>query len=432
MPPTTSGIGDEFSGQTMPITKLHGTIPLTDDELEFLISGGESNRVEFKEFVTGTSAERIRKAICAFANDLSGSGEPGIVVVGLQDDGVPAGKPVTDQMLQMLTDMRSDGNILPPPTLLVENRYYHGHEIAVITVQPSDSPPVRYKGTIHVRIGPRRSIATAQEERILNERRSHGSRPFDTSPVPGTGVGNLNRLQFENEYLPGSVDRDVLLANDRSLEQRLAAAKMIASVDDQRSTILGLLVLGISPREFIPGAYVQFLRIHGDDLSDPIIDESVIDGTISDILRNLEEKLRSHNRRQIDIVEQDVERRTDNYPIAALRELTRNAIVHRDYETTNAPVRVTWFDDRIEVQNPGGPFGAVTQDNFAHPGVTDYRNPNVAESLKVLGFIQRFGIGIPTARRLLREAGHPKLEFSIEQTHLLATVRRAPRTEVAG
>ncbi len=432
MPPTTSGIGDEFSGQLMPNANIHKTIALTDDELDFLISEGKSNRVEFKEILNNSSAERIREAICAFANDLSGSGEPGIVVVGLQDDGVPAGRPVTDQLLQTLTDMRSDGNILPPPTLLVENRFYHGHEIAVITVQLSDSPPARYKGTIHIRIGPRRSIATAQDERILNERRSHGNRPFDISPVPGTGVGDLNRLRFEDEYLPGSVDRDVLLANDRSLEERLAAAKMIASVDDQRSTILGLLVLGISPRDFIPGAYVQFLRISGDDLSDPIIDESVIDGTLSDILRNLEEKLRSHNRRQIDIVERDVERRTDNYPIAALRELTRNAIVHRDYESTNAPVRVTWFDDRIEIQNPGGPFGSVTQDNFAQPGVTDYRNPNVAESLKVLGFIQRFGIGIPTARRLLKEAGHPKMEFSIEQTHLLATVKRAPGTELVG
>ena len=326
-------------------------------------------------------------------------------------------------MLRALADMRSDGSIVPPPTLLSERRLYREREIAVVTVLPSDSPPVRYKGAIHIRNGPRRGIATAQEERILNERRRYGDRPFDISPVPGTGVDDLNRRQFEDEYLPNAVDRELLQANDRSLDERLATLKMIASVDDARATILGLLVLGVSPRDFVPGAYVQFLRIGGDDLSDPIIDETEIDGTISDILSRLDDKLRSHNRRRVDIVNQDIERHTDKYPLAALQELARNAVIHRDYDTTNAPVRITWFDDRIEIQNPGGPFGSVTTANFSRPGVTDYRNPNLAESTKVLGYVQRFGVGIPTAQRLLREAGHPELHFTAEPTHLLATVR---------
>ena len=93
---------------------------------------------------------------------------------------------------------------------------------------------------------------------------------------------------------------------------------------------------------------------------------------------------------------------------------------------SNAPVRVTWFDDRIEIQNPGGPFGSVTKSNFAHPGVTDYRNPNLAESMRVLGYVQRFGIGIPTAQRLLCEAGHPEPQFTVEPTHLLVKVRAVP------
>ena len=404
---------------------------LTDNELLSLIEGAESARVEFKETLEGSSPVRIREAICAFANDLPGSGEPGIVVVGLRDDGTSTGAPVTDGMLLNLAGMQRDGNIVPLPTLFAEKRSYQGHEIAVVTVLPSDSPPVRYRGAIHVRNGPRRGIATAQDERILNERRRHGDRPFDISPVPGTGVGDLNRRQFEDEYLPRAVNREILHDNDRSLEERLAAAKMIASVGDLRSTILGLLVLGVSPRDFIPGAYVQFLRINGHNLADPILDEMVIDGTISDVLRHLDEKLRSHNRQRIDIVEQDLERRTDNYPIAALRELVRNAIIHRDYETTNAPVRVTWFNDRIEIQNPGGPFGSVTTENFARPGVTDYRNPNLAEAMKVLGYVQRFGIGIPTARRLLNAAGHPEIEFGVEPANLLATVKIVPGTAEA-
>jgi cellulose biosynthesis protein BcsQ len=56
-----------------------------------------------------------------------------------------------------------------------------------------------------------------------------------------------------------------------------------------------------------------------------------------------------------------------------------------------------WFADRVEILNPGGPYGIVTRENFGRPGVTDYRNPLVAESMKVLGYVQRFGAGIAIA-----------------------------------
>ena len=58
---------------------------------------------------------------------------------------------------------------------------------------------------------------------------------------------------------------------------------------------------------------------------------------------------------------------------------------------TNTPVRITWYNDRIEIQSPGGPFGSVTAQNFGQDGITDYRNPNLADAMKVLGFVQRFG-----------------------------------------
>lgn len=402
---------------------------LDDGELRRVIERGESARVEFKKALEGSSPQRIREAVCAFANDLPGSGHAGVVVVGLRDDGARSGLTVTDELLRALSDMRSDGNIVPPPVLLVERRLYENREVAVVVVQPSDSPPVRYRGVIHVRSGPRRGIATAQEERILNERRRHGDRPFDITPVPGTDATQLNRRQFEDEYLPNAVDRQLLQANDRSFHERLAATKMIASVDDERATILGLLTVGIRPRDFIPGAYVQFLRIAGQDLSDEIVDEDTIDGTISDVLRLLEDKLRSHNRRRIEIAKVDRERRTEIYPLAALQQLVRNAVMHREYETTHAPIRVSWFNDRIEIQSPGGPFGAVTEENFGCPGVVDYRNPNLAEAMKVLGHVQKFGVGIPIARRLLCEAGHPELDFTVMPTHLLATVPAVPETE---
>ena len=94
--------------------------------------------------------------------------------------------------------------------------------------------------------------------------------------------------------------------------------------------------------------------------------------------------------------------------------------MHRTYEHTNSPIRVYWFTDRVEIHNPGGPFGIVTEADFGKPGLTDYRNPNLAEAIKNLGFAQRFGVGIATARRLLAENGNPPLEFETSPGYLLA------------
>ena len=198
---------------------------------------------------------------------------------------------------------------------------------------------------------------------------------------------------------------------------------MIVSVDDPTPTVLGMLVLGKNPQDFLPGAYVQFVRYGGADLSSDVLDHSTIAGSLADQLRRLNEKLDSHNRVALDITSALIERRDLTYPLAAIRQLTSNAVMHRTYEATNAPVRVHWFNDRIEILSPGGPFGIVTRESFGQPGITDYRNPNLADAMKTLGFVQRFGVGIATARRLLTQAGHPDPEFLTGDNYLSATVR---------
>ena len=150
-------------------------------------------------------------------------------------------------------------------------------------------------------------------------------------------ITDLSLRRFEEEYLPHAFSPEALEANERSLEQQLAATKMIAAADDPTPTILGLLVLGKQPRFFIESAYVQFLRIDGVEWSDPIIDEQVIDGTISDVLRRTDDKLRSHIRTRVDITSADLERRTSTYPLEALQQITRNAVMHRALRTDERP-----------------------------------------------------------------------------------------------
>lgn len=396
----------------------------TDEELLRIIAADESDRVEFKEALAGDAPTRVREAICAFANDLPGRQEPGFVFIGVNSDRRIIGIEVTDQLLRQLADMKTDGNIVPPPSLSVEKRTLNGKDVAVIAVLPSDSPPVRFKGAIHVRTGPRRGIATAQDERMLNERRRHGDRPFDVQPIPTAGLTDLNLTQFENEYLASAFADEVLAANDRTLQEQLAATKMIATADEPNATVSGILTIGKNPQDFIPGAYVQFLRVQGLDHGDDIADEEGIRGSIPELLRRLTEKLAAHNRIAVDILTGYTEHRTELYPLEALHQLTRNAVMHRTYESTNAPIHVYWFDDRIEILSPGGPFGVVTSETFGEPGLVDYRNPNLADAMKTLGFVQRFGVGIPTARRQLARAGYPAPEFEATDNHVRVTVKR--------
>ena len=91
-------------------------------------------------------------------------------------------------------------------------------------------------------------------------------------------------------------------------------------------------------------------------------------------------------------------------------------------ESTNAPVHVNWYDDRIEISNPGGPYGNVTIQNFGQPGYADYRNPHVAEAMRVLGLVQRFGVGIQIAQAALRDNGSPPLKFRVEATMVFVTL----------
>lgn len=402
--------------------------PLTDDELLALIRDLESDRAERKQTWRGDAPEKGRQAVCAFANDLPNYAQPGVLFVGIKDDGTPMAEEfaVTDELLLTLASIKTDGKITPPPTLTVAKRSLLGRDIAVVTVWPADAPPVRLDGRIWIRTGPRRGQASAQDERVLNEKRRYRDQSFDTHPVSGSSSEDLSRSYFENEYLPQAVARDVLEVNGRSYEERLASLGMIASVDEPTPTVVGLLALGKSPRTWVPSAYIQFLRIRGTQWGDPVADEAEIDGNLDTMLRRLDEKLKATLTVAVNFTSgTTTEVRATPYPLSALQQLARNAVMHRTYEGTNAPVRIYWFDDRIEISNPGGPYGAVTQENFGRPGASDYRNPVLAAVLKNMGFVQRFGFGIAEARRAMQANGNPMPEFQVEPTNVLVTLKLA-------
>ncbi len=390
-------------------------------ELQTLFRDLEADRVERKPSLS--QREEIRKNICAFSNDLPDHRRPGVIFIGVEDNGQCSNLPITDEMLRTLSDMRSDGNTLPPPVMTVQKHRIDDCELAVVTVAPSDSPPTRYKGVAWVRIGPQLRRASAEEERRLAEKRRAADLPFDSRPVPGATLHDLNLDNFRHEYLANAIAPEVLEENQRSIEQQLASLRFAGQ--DHTPVNGALLAFASDPQRWLPGAYIQFLRIDGEDLTDPVRDQKEISGPLRDQLSRLDELLEINISTSADLLSGPTEIKQPDYPIAALQQLARNAVMHRSYEGTNAPVRIYWFNDRIEISNPGGLYGQVNQDNFGQ-GATDYRNPLIAETMKVLGYVQRFGFGIPIARKQLEKNGNPPPEFQFRPESVLVTLRRTP------
>lgn len=394
---------------------------MEDQELKTLLDDLESDRVERKASIS--DGKKIRQAICAFANDLPNHKKPGVLFVGVNDDGTCAHLPITDELLLSLSNIRSEGKILPFPVLQVNKRILDSCELAVVIVEPSDAPPVRFDGRTYIRVVPRRATATPEEERRLSEKRRARDLPFDLRPFISASIDDLNLDSFQREYLTSALAPEVLEENQRSLIQKLISLRFATPEPDSHPTSLGILVAGKEPRQFIPGFYIQFVRFDGTELTDPIRDQKDISGSLVDLLRFIDEVLQANIAIASNITAQPVEIKQPDYPIVALQQLVRNAVMHRSYEETNAPVRVYWFNDRIEIQSPGGLFGQVTRQNFGQ-GVTDYRNPHLAEAMKNLGYVQRFGIGIPTAQKELKKNGNPPAEFVIEDSYMSVIVRR--------
>lgn len=381
---------------------------LTQEQLQSLLSDLESDRIERTTSTNNT--DKFAQAICAFANDLPNHRQPGYLIIGIDDQGSSSGLNVTDQLLQKLGALRSDGNIQPLPTITVSKHSLPGGDIAVVEVQPSDLPPVRYKGQVWLRVGPRKAIASEQEERILIERRTAQARTFDAQACIEAALDDLNDERFLLGYRKKVIADDVIAANGRSLTQQLAGLRFF---DLRRNcpTHAGILLFGHRPIHFLPGAYVQFLRLSGFDPTSEVIDEKLIAGDLVTVLQTLDLLIDVNIRQRPVYVSGLREELVSDFPKVAVRELLLNAVMHRNYQS-NTPVRFYWFVDHIEISNPGGLYGEAATGVF--PERNDYRNPVIAEAMRALGYVNRYGQGVLRAQKALRDNSNPPADIRPE------------------
>ena len=403
---------------------------MTIDEIRALLNDLESDRVE--RTISTTNTDKFGQVICAFANDLPDHRQPGYLFLGVMDDGKVKGLDVTDELLKNVAAIRTDGNIQPQPSMMVEKVSMGERNIVMVKVEPSIFPPVRYKGRIWIRIGPRKGVANENDEHILMEKRRANVTSFDSSPCLNAKIDDLDLQQFKHYYLPNAMSDDEIEEDrkvGRSVKEQLSSFGFYETRYDC-PTNAGVLFFAKNVRRFIPGAYIQYVRFAGKDRTGDILMEHEFKDNLCTTLKELETFVDTTiaNRRPIPVSSTREDTFVD-YPDWATRELLMNAICHRDY-TSNGPIQFYQYDDRIEIMNHGGLYGRANEANF--PKVNDYRNIVVAEAMKVLGFVNRHSRGVMRVQKdlMANENGEAVYDFSY-QTAVMVIENKSFRGEVA-
>jgi len=344
----------------------------------------------------------------------------GYLIIGYAEDDPNFRLEITDQLQQDFASYRTDGQILPQPKLNVQV-YPHPNgsgNVLVVEVFPHELPPVRYKGRTCIRIGPRKAVASPEEERQLIERRSSNFRSFDATPCPEGELRRLDISYFTNTYRLQAIDRSVIEENGRSIKEQLAALRLY-SLKRDCPTNAGMISLADDPLDLFPGAVVQFTQYEGIGLESQPLAEKRFSGNLVTTLRELDLFLAGRFTKKPVKKTELTERLVWDFPEETIREILMNAVLHRNYES-NSPIRFYQFSDRIEIQNPGGLFGDVTPENFSF--ANDYRNPILAEVMYNLGYVNRFGRGIAIARKALKDNESPEPIFEFPTNHFLAII----------
>ncbi len=381
---------------------------------------GESEWSEWKE----TDTDSIVESACAFANDLNGSNRPGYILIGVRKNGEHVGTDASDDAVQRVVNRLSSTKIMPNPSINVQKVSVGDKELLVIRIEPFQVPPVvKVNGVAFVRVGTTTRRASDADLNKLNERRPVNRQPFDIRPLLDAGLDALDLDNLRERYRAAKqIDEDE--ETFPGFERWLGQGNMSRQIDGTwRPTSSAILVYGVDTQSYFPGALVEFTRYEDEDIDSRVVSRRTVTGNLPDQLDTIWTQMLT-NIAEVPVSEEGIRNQyAPDYPIEALKELTRNLIQHRQYEGTNAPARISWFSNRIEFNNPGGPYGQAKLGEFGEH--TDYRNPTITGMLVDLGYVERLGRGIFRVRRLLEANGNPDLEVRTDG-FTIVTVRRRP------
>lgn len=354
----------------------------------------ESKTFELKRDLS--SVKGILKSIVAFSNTSGGT-----LLIGIEDNRTVKGLDNPKDEEEKLANLISD-SISPQVLPEIDILSWRDRNILRVIAYPGPSRPYFISsigkdcGT-YVRVG---STNRRADKGIIESlvRYSMG-RSFDEEPVP----------EVSSEAIDFRVASELFESSRTIRKKDLLTLRVLVKLSDKLvPTVGGILLFGSDRDEMFPDAWLQCGRFHGKDRS--IIADSV---NYRDHLPRLPyhamDFLRKHMHTALHIGTVEHEERR-SFPLTALREAVINAIVHADYSMKGAPVRLSIFDDRIEIENPGLLQFGITIDELRN-GISVLRNRVIGRVFKELGLIEQWGSGIQRMITDCRSSGLPSPVF---------------------
>lgn len=357
-----------------------------------LLKAEEGKTLEFKQDLS--SPRNLLKTLVAFANTAGGR-----IIIGVVDktrEPVGFDNPLDEE--ERLCNLIAD-SISPRLVPNVEMTTVEGKTLLVIEVFLSNARPhyLRSEGPetgVYVRLGS--SNRQADRELIGELRRSVEGVSFDELPLPQLSMDDLAIDAIRHTF-----------AGTREInEQTLLTLRLLIKEQGKNvPTRGGVLLFGRDRLAHFPDCWVQCGRFIGTDKA-RIFDHIELDEPLPVLADSIMLFLKKHAMRGADFSEI---RRRDvwSIPLEPLREAVINALVHADWSQRGGPVRVAFFDDRIEIENPGIlPPGMTVED--MRQGVSKIRNPVIARLFRELKLIEQWGSGVPRIFRETVAAGFPE------------------------
>lgn len=374
----------------------------------------EGKSLEFKRDLS--SPDGVLRSLVAFANTAGGT-----LLIGVEDKtrhvrGVKEPLAIEERLANLISDNIAP-RLIPELEILPWRR---GAHVLAVQVYPSSVRPHYLKGAglengVFVRVGS--TNRRAEPEMVEEMRRFARGESFDERPLP----------ELDSEALDFRAASELFAPVRRLKRSDLETLRLVARHQGRTvPTVGGVLLFGKERERYFPDAWIQAGRFMGQDRS-RIADTAEIRLHLPLAVEEAIAFVRKHDTRAADI---GAVRRTERWglPPAAVREAVINAVVHADYAQRGAPIRISIFDDRLEVENPGLlPFGLTVED--LHHGISKLRNRVLGRVFHALGLIEQWGSGIQRMTTACREAGLDAPLFEEIGTHFrvsLYTARKHP------
>lgn len=319
----------------------------------------ENKYLEFKENIQSNT---FFKTISAFAN--YGTGK---IIFGIDDNGVVKGieNPI-DVCLNLENKINDNLNPVPAYELDITN-----DSTIVLTVYESDFKPYLYKGKAYKRY----DSSTIEVDRLeLNRLILEGNNQSYEEIVSKKQDLTFNYL--EKELIDGlsikELNEDILKTLDlyANNSQYNNAAALLADKNDYKG--------------------VDIIRF-GKDI-DEIMDRSIMENM--SILKLLKESIEMYKKYyQYEKIDGTTRTTVSRVPENAFREAIANALIHRLWDV-NAFIRVSMFEDRIEISSPGGLPSGLGEEEYLNGQISILRNPIIGNVFFRLRYIEKFGTGI--------------------------------------